>query len=338
MNIARIKVLTWLAAVVVGGVLAFDVAVFWRSKAELQGIVPDVTIKQVLNDVEQPEPPRDNQVAYQTVLTVFRDMNWTGKAPPPPPPPPGPKGPEEAPKNPVSDLLKVIVLQVDTRDGAGSMAYVFFTDAKLANRAREHKDKILRVGTKLFAPYEHIEVKDIDLNGVTFVFTNDPEREPELIPVEPYDMGDQPGIVVVDNAVLPQRQREIYANPNPPSFNPRTTQLMGKDKYQVGTDDVQELNDDYSRILSQDLRYRTHRGADGRVDGIQVTSVSPNSLPARHGVTGGEIIKSINGHAVKSVNEAIAYVKKESDTTDTWVVVYEKQGKTYTRTYHSPVD
>jgi S1-C subfamily serine protease len=149
-------------------------------------------------------------------------------------------------------------------------------------------------------------------------------------------MGNQPGIVVVDHAVMPVSERQIFANPNPPAFNPRATQLIRRDEYQVGLDDLQELNDDYSRILSQDLRYRTHRGPDGRVDGIQITNVSPNSLPARHGVTGGEIIKSINGHPVKSVNEAIAYVKKEAEKTDTWVVVYEKQGRTYTRTYHSP--
>ena len=114
--------------------------------------------------------------------------------------------------------------------------------------------------------------------------------------------------------------------------------MVRKNEYQVGLDDIQELNDDYSRILSQDLRYRTHRGSDGRVDGIQITNVKPGSLPARHGVTGGEIIKSINGHPVKSVNEAIAYVKQEAEKTDTWVVVFEKQGRTYTRTYHSPVE
>jgi len=338
MNIARIKGLTWLGALIVGGVLGWDVYEFLRHTAELEQPVPEATLNALLDDVEQPEPPRENRVAYGTVLTVFRDMNWTGKAPPPPPVPKDPGAIAEVPKNPVSDLLKVMVLQVDTRDPAGSLAYVIYTDTKLARYNEDHKSRILRVGTLLFAPYEHIEVEAITLTGVTFSFTNDSEREFEIVPVEDYDMGDQPGIVVVDHAVMPQRERQIFANPNPTAFNPRATQEIRKNEFQIGLDDIQELNDDYSRILSQDLRYRTHRGPDGRVDGIQITNVAPNSLPARHGVTGGEVIKSINGHPVKSVNEAIAYVKKESEKTDTWVVVYEKQGRTYTRTYHSPVD
>ena len=64
----------------------------------------------------------------------------------------------------------------------------------------------------------------------------------------------------------------------------------------------------------------------------------PGSLPASHGVTKGEIIKSINGHKVTSVNEAIAYVKQESDHTTVWVVEIEKGGITYFRTYETPPD
>lgn len=337
MNIARIKGLTWLATLIVGGILGWDVYQFLKNKAELERYVPESTLEGVLNDVEQPEPPKNKLVAYGTVLKVFRDMDWTGKAPPPKIEIDQATLDQGPPKNPVSDLLRVIVLQVDTQDPAGSLAYVFYTDPKLsAFNDKEHEDRILRVGGKIHKPFDHIEVKAITQEGVVFVFTNDPEREQEVVMSEEYDLGTTQGIVVVDNAVMPQQTQQIYANPNPPQFNPRESVMIRKNEWQVGLDDVQELNDDYSRILSQDLRYRTHRGPDGRVDGIQITNVTPNSLPARHGVTGGEIIKSINGHPVKSVNEAIAYVKKESEKTDTWVVVFEKQGRTYTRTYHSP--
>ena len=53
-------------------------------------------------------------------------------------------------------------------------------------------------------------------------------------------------------------------------------------------------------------------------------------------MTSGEIVKSINGHPVTSVNDAVAYVKGEAGTTNTWIVVFEKQGREFTRIYKSP--
>ena len=64
--------------------------------------------------------------------------------------------------------------------------------------------------------------------------------------------------------------------------------------------------------------------------------MTPNSIPAQAGLTEGEVLKSINGHKVTSVNDAIAYVKANANATDTWVAVFEKQGREFTRTYHSP--
>lgn len=335
MNFARLKGLVWLAAFVVGGTLVYDVTDFLRRRGELEQYVPTETLERVLNDVEQPEPPREELVAYNQVLQVFKEQNWTGKevrkvvtT--------NPNVQQPVRKTPVSELLKVIVLQVDTVDPAGSLAYVHFTDPKLASRAKEHKDRILRVGTKLFPPYDYVQVDAITVEGVRFVFTNDAAREAEVVTSEEYDMQGRPGIVVVDNAVMPKQPRRIGEVASPKPYNPRRTEQFRRNEFQVGRDDVAELNEDYTRILSQDLRYRTHRGPDGNVDGIQITSVSPDSLPARHGITSGEVVKSINGHAVKSVNEAIAYVKQEAKTTDVWVVVFEKQGREFTRTYHSP--
>ena len=93
---------------------------------------------------------------------------------------------------------------------------------------------------------------------------------------------------------------------------------------------------DYADILSR-LEYRRARNpVDGTVKGIQITKVAPNSIAAQHGLTTGEIVKSINGHPVKSITDAVSYVKKEAATTDVWEVVFEKQGREFTRIYESP--
>lgn len=48
------------------------------------------------------------------------------------------------------------------------------------------------------------------------------------------------------------------------------------------------------------------------------------------------MIKSVNGHPVTSVSEAITYVKNNSSQYTTWEVVVESKGKLKTLFYHSP--
>ena len=74
----------------------------------------------------------------------------------------------------------------------------------------------------------------------------------------------------------------------------------------------------------------------GRKDGIQVLDVQPDSVAAQHGLSNGDVIKSINGHKVTSVSGAIKYVKANANTTPTWVAVLERQGRDVTIIYNSP--
>jgi S1-C subfamily serine protease len=59
-------------------------------------------------------------------------------------------------------------------------------------------------------------------------------------------------------------------------------------------------------------------------------------MAERHGAQAGDVIKSINGHTVNSTQEAITYVKTNSNKYTTWEVVIENKGKTRTVTYQSP--
>jgi hypothetical protein len=48
------------------------------------------------------------------------------------------------------------------------------------------------------------------------------------------------------------------------------------------------------------------------------------------------VIKSINGHAVSSAQEAIHFAKTNADRYNTWEVEVENMGRTRTITYESP--
>ena len=337
MNIQRIKGIVWVGTLLAGAYLAWSVSEVLQNKQVLAEGVSKQARLDVLNDVEEPPPPENNLVAYTEVTRVFHAMNWTGK-PDPVVVAPRPEDEVLKPvKTPISQLLAVLVVKVDTGDAAGSRAVVAFTDPALKAVAKDREDHVLRVGSKLAGKHSYASVSAITAEGVEFSFEEE-GREKELVPTVAFPNGG-PGIVMAGagGAILPAKSAGIRTSQNPIPYRPKETLEIAKNEWQLGYETMEGLNDDYSKILSQDVSTRPHRNpSTGRVDGIEITRVKAGSLPAAHGISEGEVLKSINGHEVTGRSDAINFVKKEADHTDTWVAVFEKRGRLITRTYHSP--
>lgn len=337
MNIQTLKGLCWLAALGVGGYLAWDVYDFLQRRTDLeQPLSEEEQLRSLSNEAVGKAPrPTSNFLAYDDVKRVFLDMNWTGAAPPAPAPTKAPDEVAARSSKPISELLLVLLTQVDS-EGAESLAFVKFLDSQLLVTAKTTEDHTLRVGERLASPYADVRIDAITVEGVRFAFDEE-GREPELVAIQPFPGASGTQIVKVGpNGVIVADKRVVIPR-SEARWNPAEMTVIGKNKYRIGTEDVRAMEEDYSRILSQDVRTSPHRNPrTGQVDGLEVTHVTPNSLAARAGLEEGEILKSINGHRVTSANEAIAYVKKEAETTTTWVAVFERQGKEYSRTYYSP--
>jgi len=334
MNHQRWKGIVWLASVAVAGVLVFYVYDFLRNKEQLSQAVSNEYLDSVLNSVEKPPVEKTDVVEYEAIKRVFMEHDWTGK-PPVKPVVSTPTGPVAAPKVAVATLLKVQAVRVDETAPENSIAYVKFTDPKLVLHV-DKEDPFLKVDERLFPPYQDVRVEAITAEGVVFAF-DDAAREKETVPV-PKERGE--GIVVVGEGgvIEPQLQRQIdSARPDLPPWRPEQLTQLRKNEWMVGTETLAELDRDYSLILSRDIAYSTYKNPrTGATEGLKITKVTPNSIPAQAGLTEGEILKSINGHRVTSVNDAIAFVKANANATDTWTAVFEKQGREFTRTYRSP--
>jgi len=333
MNIQRWKGTLWLASLLAGGGLAFSVYDFLQRREELAKEIPESDIAAVLDSVKKPEEQKTDVVAYEDVKNLFHKYDWTGKEKP------KAVGPTEgAPKVEVkvkvADVLKVIAIKVDTSKPENSRAYVYFLGT-LGTLNADKKAPILSIGQTLPSPHKSIQVKDITADGVVFSF-EDATREPETLTTPRA----QNQIVVVgpEGLILPQARGLIAdATSELPPYHPDQTVQIKRNEFQIGTQTITDLDRDYSRILSQDVRYSTYKNPrTGKTEGIKINHVAPNSIPAQAGLSEGEVLKSINGHRVTSVNDAIAYVKANSETTDTWEAVFEKQGREFTRVYHSP--
>ena len=333
MILQHVKSIVWLGTLAAGSTMAWSIQDFARHRAELATGVGREERLQVLNDVEAPPPPANRVVDYGLVTRVFHRMNWTGKPDPEVAAPgPGDEAPALAAAR-VVDLLDILMVQVDIGDSAGSLAVAAFTDPLLRAAVKEREDCILRLGTRLTDPHSDCRVTAITVEGVEFSF-DDEERGKELIPPKA-PPGKGPRIVVVGpDGAMRSRLGQRQAGPSGKSWCPSPPK---ENEYPLDPKTLVDMRDNYPSILSRDIATRVHRNpTTGRADGIEITMVRAGSLPASHGMVEGEVLKSINEHQVTSKSDAINYVKKEADHTDTWVAVFERRGRLITRTYHSP--
>jgi membrane-associated protease RseP (regulator of RpoE activity) len=194
---------------------------------------------------------------------------------------------------------------------------------------------LMHEGDRLSPPHDKAKIESIGADGVTFVF-DEPGREKEtLVPAE-FDVK-APIVQVSPNGVILPALNSKIARGKPAAFNPAHTIAIGKDRYVLGREDMEYLNQNYPEVLGTQIRWERHQDPrTGRYDGIEIKDVAPGSLAAQHGAQEGDVIKSINGHAVTSVQEAITFAKNNAGKYTTWEIVVESHGQTKTITYQSP--
>lgn len=334
MNIQRWKATLWLASLAAGGGLAYTVSWFLKHNPELSEEVSDEVIEAVLYSVKKPEEQKTDVVDYKDVRAVFHEFDWTGKEKPKAVATPAGDKPVAPPVIKIKDLLKVLALKVDTGKPENSRAYVSYLGS-LATLNGDRQATMLQLDERLPDPHKNVRVAGISAEGVKFVF-DDPGRESETLTIQ--RASGQIVVVEPGGLIRPQAQGAITAAPsNLPPYRPEQTVQIRKNEFQIGTETLVDLDRDYSRILSQDISYSTYKNPrTGQTEGIKITRVAPGSIPAQAGMTEGEVLKSINGHRVTSVNDAIAFVKANADSTEVWEAVFEKQGREFTRVYRSP--
>jgi PDZ domain len=334
MMLSKLKLACWVLAGALGAGLAAYVYDGYR-KIQSDKVFDQDSVRVLLESVKEPPPPRDEIVSYDNVRAHWQKLDWTGK---PPVKPVEVAGPGEAPKpvaKPVAELLRVIYIQVDKDDAQASSCWVTWKDPALVKPQKKSQDARLLVGEKLPAPYDHVRVDSIEEEHVVFAF-DDAAREKE--PVEPPQYSG-PGIVkVVDGqAVVAKKTGLIAKNLNPKPFRPLYTVQFAPNQYQIGTEDQEYIEKNFTRILSEDIRHGQHRDpSTGRYDGIELKEVKPGSMAEKLGAKSGDVIKSVNGHPVNSVQEGINYAKTHDAQYDTWEIVVENLGKTKTITYKEP--
>jgi len=327
MNLPTIKLLCWLVAAGSAGGLAYYVYDYFKHFEEKRSPVDRAYVEAVLNEELHHAPEVRQIVDYKSLIHTFKDMNWTGKPPPPPIEPKTDVEQDTGPKyQPIAEILSVEMIREDTSNPSGSVAYVFVP------KLNQNFD--LRIGDELPAPFDFAVVHGIRSTEVEFAF-KDPERENEV--VGPGQLDDALIVSVGAGDVIAPTRDSFAPGPGKSSSAAPQTRQIARNNYELGIDDMSYFGENYSQILTEDVTTRTYM-KDGKRAGVEITSVSEGSIASRHGVHTGDVLISINGHKVHSQSEAIQFVKKNSDTTSVWEVKVMRYGKVETQVYHSPND
>jgi C-terminal processing protease CtpA/Prc len=118
--------------------------------------------------------------------------------------------------------------------------------------------------------------------------------------------------------------------PRAPNYgqHPEHTLRVGPNTYKVGTEDAQYIGEHFDDILANQMRVEPHRDPrTGKRDGLELKEVKPDSVAAQHGAKSGDVIKAINGHPVKSQQEAIQFIKSNAKLYDKWEVLIDNMGR-----------
>ncbi len=333
MNVATLKTLLFLAALSLFGGIGY-IAYQHRAKTKNEtawSYWDKEYARDVLNAVVRPEAPKARIVGYDAVVKpVLMAFDWTGAPPRKVEDKPlVAEGPVEKPRVVVKDLLTVLATQVDTGNPGGSAAFVAWKNPQF-----QKSHGTLRIGMTLPAPHDGAVVKDIRDGGVEFAFTRD-DQDPELVKVPTAGGSGLLVTVDADGVRRPKPRSVISTRPPADTAWPDTTRRLAPDIYEIGSTELKAFGDDYARILTEDVRTETFY-RDGKRAGLRVAEVKPGSIAAQHGAQSGDVIISINGHPVSSEQEAIKFVKNNSETTTVWQVVVENLGRQRTVTYNSP--
>lgn len=339
MNTSQLKLLTWTTAGILGAGLAAYVGWFVLHRHEFDVGVPESRLLEVLSDVEAVEQKSEVVLPYDSVAAAIIDLNWTGKPAPVVAAVETEQQPIETPRDELAKLVVVMLVSFDAEAPLESRCVLKYTPlARVTSPPPTAPGSapgwVKAVGDRLDAPLNHVRLEAVHPDGVEFAFDDEARANevvrPAEIPLKGIPRFDDESQLVRRTNDLGIQRRGVDGP------TPVRTELVGEGIYRIGSEDARMFEQNYADILAREVAWQPHRDSRGRPDGIQITQVQSDSVAYSHGVSTGDVIKSINGHPVTSPQEAIAFVKNNKDNYSKWEVEVESKGRLKTLVYYSP--
>lgn len=95
---------------------------------------------------------------------------------------------------------------------------------------------------------------------------------------------------------------------------------------------INEAMQDVSKLMTE-IKITPHMGEDGQPEGLAVSNIKPNSIFRRMGLRNGDVLKSVDGQNIQSVDDALR-LYENLKSTDSVSVMIQRRGRDRTIEYN----
>ncbi len=95
---------------------------------------------------------------------------------------------------------------------------------------------------------------------------------------------------------------------------------------------INEAMNDVSKLMTE-IKISPHLGQDGQPSGLAVSNIKPNSIFRRMGLRNGDVLKSVDGQDIRTVDDALKFYESMKSA-DSLSVQIQRRGRERTIEYH----
>jgi general secretion pathway protein C len=95
---------------------------------------------------------------------------------------------------------------------------------------------------------------------------------------------------------------------------------------------IDDAMKDVSKLMTE-IKISPHLGEDGQPSGLAVSNIKPNSIFRRMGLRNGDVLKSVDGQEIRTVDDALK-LYQSMKSADSLAVQIQRRGRDRTIEYH----
>lgn len=217
-----------------------------------------------------------------------------------------------------------------TVDKAPERVAVYYWEA--GNNGADDVELELELETEDLEPEpEGDEVEESEASGEGGGLPSDVERTADVDEDAPPEGSAAEGEGDADETTTKTRRRKRRRGKRCEAEPIPEIRKVADDRFRVRRTIIKAYTKDFARLNGLGWS-RTHRGDNGKPDGMQVGGIKCNNDLHRAGIRSGDVIHSVNGHKVRNLLQALAvYAKVRKDRV--LKVALTRRGKPRTLTY-----
>jgi general secretion pathway protein C len=95
---------------------------------------------------------------------------------------------------------------------------------------------------------------------------------------------------------------------------------------------INDAMKDVSKLMTE-IKISPHMGEDGQPSGLAVSDIKPNSIFRRMGLRNGDVLKSVDGQDIRTVDDALK-LYESMKSAESLAVQIQRRGRDRTIEYH----